>query len=346
MWKNPTSLNKNIGYALLPINPNRLQFLCKFSLCVSRASPGNKKTKGHETLFKALQKFSENAPLLLSLTTLFWAGNFIIGRGMHETLPPLAMATLRWSLAALIFLPFSVGYLKKDFPEIRRNFGTLLLLGGLGVGMFNSLAYIGLNHTTALNGVIIQSVGPILIILTAYLLFGERIGISRMVAVGISLCGVLVIISKGEIERLAGLRLNSGDLFVLGAMTIWALYTVLLRLRPNIHPVSFIAVTFIIGATLNIPFFVWEHFFVRAFQASPQNLLAIAYVAVFPSILSYLFWNRGVALIGSARAGSFLHLVPLYGSLMAMAFLGEQPALFHLVGFGLILTGVILASRS
>ncbi len=290
--------------------------------------------------------FFANATLLLTLTALFWAGNFVIGRGMHEAIPPFAMATVRWLLAALIFTPFALHQLRHDWPTIKQNFGTIFVLGVLGVGCFNSLAYIGLNHTTALNGLIMQSAGPVLILLGALLLFGVKISLRQIVGVGISLAGVLVIVSKATLTNLLALSLNKGDFWILAAMSVWALYTVLLRKRPDIHPVSFLATTFWIGAIVNIPFFAWEHLTIRQLLITPQSLAAIAYISIFPSILAYLFYNKGVTLIGAGKAGMFLHFVPLFGSALAIIFLGEQLFLYHALGFGLILLGVTTAVRS
>ncbi|MCP4933082.1 MAG: DMT family transporter [bacterium] len=287
-----------------------------------------------------------NATLILSLTALFWAGNFVVGRGMHENIPPLAMATVRWFLAALIFSPFAIKHLRHDWPTIKCSFGVIFLLGLLGVGCFNSFAYIGLNHTTALNGLIMQSAGPVLILLGALFLYGEKINNRQIMGICISLVGVLVIVSKAVLGNLLALSLNKGDFWILAAMSIWALYTLLLRKRPDIHPVSFLAVTFWIGAIVNIPFFVWEHLNIRQLQITPESIVAIYYISVFPSIVAYLFYNRGVALIGAAKAGMFLHLVPMFGSVLAIIFLGEQLHLYHALGFGLILLGVTTAVRS
>ncbi len=256
------------------------------------------------------------------------------------------MATVRWFLAALIFTPFALKHLRKDWPTIKRSIPIIFLLGMLGVGCFNSLAYIGLNHTTALNGLIMQSAGPVLILLAALFIYGEKINARQILGVCISLVGVLVIVSKAALYNLAALSLNKGDFWILAAMSIWALYTVLLRKRPDIHPASFIAVTFWIGAIVNIPFFAWEHLTIRQLQITRESVAAIGYISVFPSIVAYLFYNKGVALIGGAKAGMFLHLVPLFGSVLAIIFLGEQLYLYHALGFGLILAGVTTAVRA
>ncbi len=295
---------------------------------------------------RLFDRASSNAPLLLSLTSLFWAGNFVVGRGMHESVPPLALATLRWSIAFALLLPFAYPYLKRDWPVIRQNFGILFLLGATGIGCFNSFAYVGLNHTTALNGLIIQSAGPIMIMIMALLLFRVHISLRQLLGVLVSLVGVLVIVSKAVPGNLASLTLNKGDLWLLAAMVLWAVYTVFLRKRPDLHPMSFITVTIFIGAVLNLPFFAFEHFTVRQLQITPASLMAIAYVSLFPSVFAYLLYNKGVSLIGGNRAGVFLHLIPLFGSVLAILFLGEQFRFYHGLGFVLILAGVTLAVRA
>jgi drug/metabolite transporter (DMT)-like permease len=344
MWKKHLMLDKPFIDQQRPLWLNNYKhYKYRKPRCRDQPSPKEKSLSLFKPFFSAI---TSNATLLLSLSTLFWAGNFVVGRGMHETIPPLAMATLRWSIATMLFFPFAFSHIKHDWPVIKQNFPIIFLLGATGVGCFNSFAYLGLNHTTALNGLIIQSAGPILIILTALLLFGERFAPGKLIGVFISLTGVLVIVTKANSANLLNQSFNKGDLWILAAMGVWALYTVILRKRPDIHPISFTATTFLIGALVNIPGFLWEHFTIRQVQITQSSLATIAYISVFPSIIAYLFWNRGVALIGSNRAGTFLHLIPLFGSTLALLFLGEQPHFYHALGFVLILLGVTIAVRS
>ncbi|GAB4234936.1 MAG: DMT family transporter [Methyloligellaceae bacterium] len=286
-----------------------------------------------------------NAYLLLSLTALFWAGNFVIGRGVHEHVPPIALATARWILASLIILPFALPHLRRDWPVIRANIPILLFLGTVGVGAFNTLSYSGLNYTTALNALVLQSSGPILIVLASFAIFGDRISLRQAAGIAISLSGVLWMVARGDLAMLQGFRLNAGDALIILALALWGLYTAFLRKRPAIHWLSFCAATFLIGAGANLPFFAWEHFSGRQLSGDLQTIAAIAYVSIFPSVLAYICYNRAVELIGAARAGVCLHLVPLFGSVMAILFLGEEPRLYHLLGIALILTGVALAAR-
>ena len=291
------------------------------------------------------QKLYSNAYLLLSLTALFWAGNFVLGRGVHEHVPPIALAWTRWCLATLIILPFAIPHLKRDWPVIRASMPLLLFFGIVGVGAFNTLSYTGLNYTTALNGLVLQSSGPILIILASFFIFGDRISPRQAIGITLSLTGVLVMVARGNPDVLAGFELNRGDLLLIAALLLWGLYTAYLRKRPAIHWLSFTATTFFIGAIVNTPFFVWEHLSVRQLQLDTQTIAAIAYVSIFPSVLAYICFNRGVELIGANRAGVCLHLVPLFGAVLAITLLGEAPRIYHFLGIALILAGVSLAAR-
>jgi drug/metabolite transporter (DMT)-like permease len=223
-------------------------------------------------------KLYSNAYLLLSLTALFWAGNFVLGRGVHEYIPPIALAWTRWCLATLIIVPFAIPHLKRDWPVIRANLPILLFFGIIGVGAFNTLSYTGLNYTTALNALVLQSSGPILIVLMSFFIFGDRISPRQALGITCSFTGVLVMVARGDFSVLAGFELNRGDLLLLAALGLWGLYTAYLRKRPAIHWLSFTATTFLIGALINTPFYAWEHLTVRQLHFDAQTLAAIAYV--------------------------------------------------------------------
>ncbi|MGD9828880.1 MAG: DMT family transporter [Hyphomicrobiaceae bacterium] len=283
---------------------------------------------------------------LLSLTSLLWAGNQIIGRAVAGHVPPIALGMLRWTLAALIILPFAWVHLRRDWPVVRRNAGVLLLLGVTAGGSVNTLQYIGLNHTTALNALLINSSAPVLIALTSFALFGERLRAMQWLGILISLLGVLSILAEGRPSEILALSANPGDVLCLVAMVVWGLYTALLRHRPAIHWLSFTAVTFAISGVVTWPFFIAEHLSGRTLAATMPTLLAVSYVAVFPSLIAYLCYNRGVEIVGAARAGVFMHLVPAFGAVLAFVLLGEAPHLYHAAGFALTLGGIWLATRS
>lgn len=283
--------------------------------------------------------------LLLVLTTLFWSGNFVLGRAVHDAVPPVALAFWRWAGGFLIVLPFAWPHLARDIAVVRRHWPLVLLLSALGVASFNTLVYLGLGRTTAINGLLIQSFMPLAIIAASLVLFGERISRWQAIGLALSLAGILAIVARGELEALAALDVNAGDLLIVLAILAYALYTALLRRRPAIHPLSFLAVTFALGALMLAPLYGWEHVAARQLDGNPTTFAAIAYVALFPSVLAYLCYNRGVELIGANRAGQFVHLMPVFGSLMAVAFLGESFHLFHVIGIGLIFAGIVVAAR-
>ncbi len=283
--------------------------------------------------------------LLLTLAVLFWSGNFIVARALRAEIPPVGLAFWRWALASAIVLLLARPHLRRDRTAIRNHWPILLLLSVLGVTVFNSLVYLGLQSTIALNAFLMQSLMPVLIVGLSYVVFRERITPKQGLGVGLSLAGALTIIARGEPGVLLSLSVNRGDILVLVAVLCYALYSVLLRKRPPIHPLSLLAVTFAVGAAILLPFYLWETVLVGGFPVNGPVLLAVGYVGVFPSIVSYFCFNRGVELAGANRAGLFLHLMPVFGSIMAMLFLGESLAWFHGVGILAIAMGIFLATR-
>jgi drug/metabolite transporter (DMT)-like permease len=286
-----------------------------------------------------------NAYLLLIMTMLFWAGNSVVARGAHELVPALTLAWLRWTIAAAIILPFAWPHLKRDLPVIRAHWPILVLLGTLGNGSFVSLYYTGLSKTTAINSLIINSAVPILIPIAAFAIFRETLSRRQTVGIALSSVGVLAVLTKGDPALLATLQLNEGDLWILVAMMVWATYTALLRKQPAIHWLSFAAVTFSVAALVNFPLFVGQMAAGTYIQPTLHAILAIAYVSTLPSVVAQIFYIRGVGLIGGSRAGVFMHLIPFFGAILAILFLGESLYLYHLGGFALILAGVWIASR-
>lgn len=287
-----------------------------------------------------------NAFLLLSLVSLFWAGNQIVGRAVAGEVPPILLGCLRWVLATLFILPFAWRSLKSDWPVVRANLGFLAFLGIVGGGAINTLSYIGLNYTTATNALILNSSAPIFIVLFCYLIFGDRISRLQTVGIAVSIAGVLTVVLGGDFSALTSVSLNRGDLLVMLGMASWGVYTAFLRKRPPIAPLSFAATTFAAAALANMPLVAIEALVSYPPRPSLFALLAIGYAGIFPSVIAYMFYNRSVELIGGSRAGVYTHLVPVFGAVLAFVFLGETPGLYHAVGFALILAGIWLASRA
>jgi drug/metabolite transporter (DMT)-like permease len=283
--------------------------------------------------------------LLLSITALCWAGNAIVGRLAAGHIPPVTLSFLRWSFAFLIILPFAWKHLKRDWGAIRARLGTMIFLSVIGISAFNTLQYWALEHTQALNTLLLQSAGPLFVAVWSLILLGVRLTLAQAGGIALSLIGVLVILLHGDLTALSSIEFNKGDIIFTVALAIFGLYSVLSLKRPQIHGLSFVGFTFGCGAVCLVPLWIWELFTRPVMQPDAANLLSLFYVAVFPSTLAYLCFNRGVQLIGANRAAPFFHVVPVFGSAMAIVFLGEHPQLFHIIGFALVLTGVFVASR-
>lgn len=283
--------------------------------------------------------------LLLSLSSLLWAGNVVLGRFIAADFPPMALSFLRWGFACLIVLPFAWPHLKAEWPVIRKHLPILTLLTLTGLAGYNAIAYLGLRYTEALNALLIQSSGPLIVALWSLVLLGIRLTWPQTIGIGISLLGVVTILTRGDPAALTSIHLNKGDLIFTFALVIFGLYSVLAVKRPAIHPLAFMGFTSGYATVLLIPAVIVEAASGLRPSLTLNNALTLAYVAIFPSILAYLFFNRGVELIGANRAAPFFHLIPVFGSVLAIAFLGERPHLFHVTGYALVLTGVAIAAR-
>ena len=283
--------------------------------------------------------------LLLSITALCWAGNAIVGRMAAGHIPPVTLSFLRWSLAFLIVLPFAWKHLVRDWSAIRGRLGIMIVLSITGIGAFNTLQYWALEHTQALNTLLLQSAGPLVVAVWSLALLGIRLTLAQAAGIMLSMAGVLVILMHGDLTKLSNIEFNRGDLIFLIALAIFGLYSVLSLKRPGIHALSFVAFTFGAGAACLIPLLVWELFARPLMRIDTATLLSLFYVALFPSTIAYLCFNRGVQLIGANRAAPFFHVVPVFGTVMSIIFLGEHPQVFHFIGFALVLTGVFVASR-
>lgn len=284
--------------------------------------------------------------LLLGLTILFWSGNSIIGRAARDSVPPLTLAALRWIGATLILLPFALPHIRRDWPAVRSHWRIILVLGLTGVASFNTLLYLGLGYTTASNALLIQASTTPLILLIAWILERQQTSVLRLMGTALSMAGVMIVVVQGQLETLLHLRLNAGDLLVLVASVLWAAYTVLLPRRPDLHPLSFLGLTFIIGVIVVTPLSVHELRQGARIVASPMTAATIAYVTIFPSIIAYVFYTRGVSLVGSSVAGQFINAMPLVGALLAVLLLGEPLATYHFVGMAMILAGIVWFART
>ena len=283
--------------------------------------------------------------VLLIFAVLFWSGNFIVGRGIHNEIPPMTLAFWRWAVAFMIILPFSIGDIVHQFDIIRRNLKMLTVLAILSVTNFSIFIYMALKLSTATNTVLINSMIPIFIVMVSWLGFKERITLRQSIGIAISLAGLMFIIAKGNLATLIAVRFSKGDLWTICAGFSWALHSVLLRKCPiELNPLSFLATLIIIGTLFISPFYVWEMSTGKTMNISRASIGSIVYVALFASILAYIFWNKAIQIIGANKTGIFIHLMPVFSIILAIIFLDEKLRGYHIKGTILIFSGILLTT--
>jgi drug/metabolite transporter (DMT)-like permease len=285
--------------------------------------------------------------LLLTLTTLFWSGNMVLGRAIRADVPPMALAFWRWTLALLLVLPLALPHLRAQWPLLRRGWKPVVVLGVLGVGGYNTLAYVALQYTAATNAVLLNSFIPIATIALSWLFLGKRLHPVEGIGVLVSLAGVATIVLRGDPAALASLSLNAGDLWMLGAVLVWAIYTIGLQWRPaGVHPMLMLAAFTSVGVLALIPCYAWELASGRHIVLHWGSLAGLLYVGVFPSFLGYIFYNRAVGEVGASKASLFIHLMPVFGTLLSALFLAEIPQAHHYAGIALIFAGIWLTTAA
>ena len=284
---------------------------------------------------------------LLTLAALFWSGNWIVGRVLADLVPPSALTFWRWAIAVALLSPIVAPRLWAARRLIAREWRPIVALGLLGGGLHNVLQYWGLQYTLATNGAILNATTPVLIIVIGALVLREPF--PRMAAAGavLALAGTLALITRLDFSTLAAVGFNRGDLLILVSMVMLSAYTVGLRWRPaGLDPLSFLACFALVALVpVGIGYAV-EHAAGKRIVLTATSVGGMLYVAIFPALLAYLFWDVGVRAIGAARAGVFMYLMPVFGSILGMVFLGERFELYHALGMGLILAGVATASRA
>jgi drug/metabolite transporter (DMT)-like permease len=295
--------------------------------------------------FNPARWLNQQPYLLLSLASLFWASNIVLGRYVAGHVPPMTLSCIRWIGACLSLLPFAWPHLARDWPALRERLPLMLVLSATGFALNNALSYWALQFTQAINALLIQSAGPLFIALWVLILFGVKLTWAQLTGIALSLLGVLTIILRGDPSALAAIRLNLGDLMTTGAVISFGLYSALMLRRPVVHQLSLICFTMACGALLLLPPSIWEYANGIRLKFDTITMLTLAYVVIFPSSVAYLCFNRGIAAIGPNRAAPFFHLMPVFGSAMAILLLGEEPQLFHLAGYLMVLAGIVIASR-
>lgn len=286
-----------------------------------------------------------NAYLLLVLTTLMWGGNAVASRLAVGHISPMALTTLRWIGVCLVVPVLMRKELVAHWPAIRGNWRMIAAMGMLGFTVFNALMYLAAHTTSAINMGIIQGAIPVFVLAGAYLVHGTRVGLMQYVGVAVTVAGVLLTAARGDLAILAKLAFAQGDLYMIIACAFYAGYTVALRSRPAMPGLVFFSMLALAACVFSAGLLVWEALAGRLRWPDTQGALVTLYVAIFPSIISQLFFMRGVDLIGPGRAGLFVNLVPIFAAILAVLILGEPFALYHGLALALVLGGIWLAER-
>lgn len=293
-------------------------------------------------------RLSTSTIALLVAPPLFWAGNAVTARALVGEFPPLALSLARWVLAFLLIAPFAARPVWQHRAAIRRQFGYFAVIGLLGVGCYNSLQYVALQTSTAVNATLIGASAPVLTSLMGAAFFATPIGRAQWIGALLSTVGVIVVIARGDPVNLLTLQFASGDLIMLVATATWALYTWLLRTRRTGLPLgASLTVQIGLGALMILPFALIEYAITdRTAAPTPSNLAALAYIALLPSLAAYYCWDRGVERAGAVLPMLFVNLTPMFAALLAWIFLSEPIGIDHLIGGALIIAGIAVASRS
>lgn len=283
--------------------------------------------------------------ILLALCVLFWSSNFILGRYLHEEFEPITLAFYRWLGVFIAVLPFFILDFKKIFEVFKNNFIFTLLLAFFSIVCFNTLLYFGLEETTATNALLINSIFPMLVLFLSFIILKSKITQNQILGIVLSTLGVVFIVLKGDFLQIGNFELNHGDLYIISATLTWALYSVLLKYKKlSLTPTQFFAFMVVLGFIMMLPLYLY-------FTPSITNDLTLVYkhseiilfMVIFPSILSFLFWNRGILEIGAEKTGQFTHLMPIFGTILAFLFLGETIMSYHFFGMVFIFLGIYLS---
>ena len=293
--------------------------------------------------------FSKNkiAYIFLILATLFWSGNFIVGKAASLfEIPPFTLNFYRWTFAWLILAPFTLKEIFRKKNYIINNIKLFLILGVTSITVFNSIVYYSLNFTQVISGVLMISTIPVMIIFFCWIFKIEKTNFYQILGVFFSLMGVVVIVTNANISKLLNLNFNKGDLWMVVSMFSWAMYSALLRKKKfKLSQISLLQTIISAGLILLLPAYLIEMALGYKVDIHLPFILTLTYVVLFPGLASFFFWIKGISIIGSNRSGIFLHLMPIFSTIMAMLIFKEEFMSFHLIGIILIITGIILSSK-
>jgi len=290
---------------------------------------------------------NKTAYIFLILATLFWSGNFIVGKAASLfEIPPFTLNFYRWTFAWLILAPFTLKEILQKKNYILKNIKLILILGITSITVFNSIVYYSLNFTQVISGVLMISTIPVMIIFFCWILKIEKTNFYQILGVIFSLLGVAVIVTKADLGKLFSLNFNKGDLWMVVAMFSWAMYSALLKKKKfDLTHISFLQTIITAGLILLLPAYLIEIALGYKLNVNLPFVLTLSYVVLFPGLASFFFWIKGISIIGSNRSGIFLHLMPIFSTVMAILIFNEKFMDFHLIGATLIVTGIVLSSK-
>jgi drug/metabolite transporter (DMT)-like permease len=292
-----------------------------------------------------IQKLGNAPYLLLVGAAFFWGGNAVAGKFLADSLPPVTISFIRLTIGVMIMSPVIIRLLRRDTAALRVNFKLLLFLAVTGVIGFNLLIYWALNYTTAINATLLNSTSPLFIFLLSALLIGEKMELKYWVSMGLSMFGVLIVITQGSFERMLSLQFNIGDLIMVLAVISWALYSIYIKkISGKLPSLAIFGFTLAIGFTVMIPAVAIELSIVPLGEVDLADWSALLYIGIFPSICSFLLWNRAVTMIGPSKASISLNLIPVFGTVAAFFFLGEVITIPQIIGGCLVFIGVFITS--
>jgi len=283
---------------------------------------------------------------LAILATLIWSGNFIAARGLIKQIPPISLAFYRWLTASVIIFPFAYKQMKTEWKVVKQSWHFLFWASLTGIAFFNTFVYIGAHYTTAINLALIgTTTSPIFSVILARIFLKEKIGWLKVLGITICICGILFLLSKGDLRNLATFQFTKGDGWVLMAALSFSIYNTLVRKRPlGISPVNFLFTAFLFGTLLLFPFYLWEVFHTAPIAWSFNLFFIILYIGIGASVICFLIWNIAIHKLGAGRTALFGNLMPIFSSLEAVIILHEQFTWIHLVSMTVVFAGIIIAN--
>ena len=286
------------------------------------------------------------AYIMLALTVLLWAVGVVIARGVSDDVPLIGLSFWRWFAATLIIVPLVYSDLREKWDIVRENLGLLIIQGCLMVGS-GTLLFFAMKYTTAINATIVNATQPVATVALAWLILKERLKIIQWLGIVSAFIGIATMVSRADLAILSSLSFNIGDILIVVAIMGYSMYSINVRKMPkDISPFTALSIILISGSLLILPFYVYETVNVQAFPLSPMTVFIVLVLAFLVSIVSIVMWNLAIHVVGPGRAGMFVNLIPVYGTALAILFLGEKLFFYHVIGAALVCLGIFLVLRN